>query len=198
MSREELVTVCRHPGDRQIAEVPLSDLWNFHMRGISGGAIVSAGQDSLYARMSCASIPEGVVFSHSCEHGPPPHEILVCITQSGNDRVLYRRLRRQLDPEWGKRYKRIPEEVAAARKERERRRAEAEAYVAGLDLREVAQKLHVTVPTVRAYIKRGKLKAMKLDSTFCYLVRKHRSDDDRREFRGYRVSRAEVSAFGQS
>ncbi len=47
------------------------------------------------ARMSCRWIPEEDAdwFGHSCTHGPPPHDILVCITQKENSKRLYERLR---------------------------------------------------------------------------------------------------------
>jgi hypothetical protein len=43
--------------------------------------------------MSCAAAPWAALFGHSCAHGEGPHDILVCITRSGNPRG-YQNLRR--------------------------------------------------------------------------------------------------------
>ena len=97
------VTVRRHWQDYRLAEVPLSKLWGFHIDLISGGVGVPSPHPMLYAYMWCTDLPKGIDFAHSCRHGPPPHPIKVCITQAGNDRAIYRALRRLVEPSWGKR-----------------------------------------------------------------------------------------------
>jgi hypothetical protein len=46
----------------------------------------------LYARMWCNILVSDAV-ARTCEHGPPPHEILVCIVQKDNARALFKHLR---------------------------------------------------------------------------------------------------------
>jgi hypothetical protein len=88
------VKVCRHPGTGVYVSVPFYALGHFHFRDESGGVQRRSGRPFLYARMSCRWIPEDAYFfGHSCTHGPPPHDILVCITQVANSKALYRKLR---------------------------------------------------------------------------------------------------------
>ena len=89
---EDIVNVRRHWNDHRILAVPVSELRDFHMRSSSGGVGARSPRPLLHARMLCTCIPNGSDFPHSCEHGPPPHDILVCITQVDNADV-YKRLR---------------------------------------------------------------------------------------------------------
>jgi hypothetical protein len=79
-----IVSVRRQWNDQRTIDVPLSDLWDFHYRSVSGGIQVRLPRPFLHARMLCTSIPDGSDFPHSCQHGPPPHEILVCICKKDN------------------------------------------------------------------------------------------------------------------
>ncbi len=90
LTESEQVQVCRHPGSSSIP-VPLSTLSDFHLSRVSGGVGKSSPYPMLYARMWCSEIPEEdrPHFGHTCQHGPPPHHILVCITKSGNPKRLY-------------------------------------------------------------------------------------------------------------
>jgi hypothetical protein len=84
------VTVRRHwSGPGNTLTIPVRELRDFHSRDISGGVQVRSPRPFLHARMLCTSIPEGHPFPHSCRHGPPPHEILVCITRTDNDKATY-------------------------------------------------------------------------------------------------------------
>jgi hypothetical protein len=69
--------------------VPLEDLWDFHWRSVSGGVQTRSPRPFLHARMLCSSIPNGSTFPHSCGHGPPPHDILVCVVKKDNDKAVY-------------------------------------------------------------------------------------------------------------
>ena len=89
---DTMVTVCRHPGDDRSVAVPFSSLQDFHLKVVSGGVKARSAHPMLYARMWCSEIPKGEEFGHSCLHGPPPHEILVCITKSAIPGKLYKML----------------------------------------------------------------------------------------------------------
>ena len=54
----------------------------------TGGATSVAPREFLHANMSCAVIPDGAYFGHSCQHRPPPHIIKVCIVKSDNRRIF--------------------------------------------------------------------------------------------------------------
>ena len=83
----QLITVRRQPNDWRAAQVPFSELTDFHLTQVSGGLGSVTLHYGLYARMWCSSIPEGVEFAHSCQHGPPPHEILVVINRQDNGEI---------------------------------------------------------------------------------------------------------------
>jgi hypothetical protein len=84
---ETLVVVRRHWNDWVSGEVKYQDLRDFHWRDSSGGVGQRSPRPMLYARMFCNALISGSV-SHSCEHGPPPHDILVCITKSDNRKIF--------------------------------------------------------------------------------------------------------------
>jgi hypothetical protein len=97
-TEDTLVTVRRQWNDSgHTARVRLTDLRHFHFRttgggyGASGGFGNTAPKPFLHARMWCDRVVDGEV-GHSCIHGPAPHEILVCITQTDNGKPLFRRL----------------------------------------------------------------------------------------------------------
>ena len=85
----QIVTVVRHPGEWRSIDIPFSLLEDFQLSSVSGGVGVPSAYPKLYARMFCTDIPEDAEFAHTCEHGPPPHEILVCIIKSLNAGKLY-------------------------------------------------------------------------------------------------------------
>jgi hypothetical protein len=83
------VTVRRQWNGHDTLVVPVSQLRDFHWRDLGGGCGQRAPRQFLHARMLCTSIPDGSYFPHSCRHGPPPHEILVCIVKKDNTKPLY-------------------------------------------------------------------------------------------------------------
>ena len=92
---DTLVSVRRHWSDSgNIGKVPLAHLWDFHYRRACGGTGAPSPRPMLYARMQCDALVSGSV-SHSCRHGPPPHEILVCITAKDNGRAVHKALAAQ-------------------------------------------------------------------------------------------------------
>jgi hypothetical protein len=91
---ETLVTVRRQWDDTgRTGRVRLADLRHFHYRTSSGGygKQTGFGKPYLHARMWCDKLADGEI-GHSCRHGPPPHEVLVCITQTDNGKPLYTQL----------------------------------------------------------------------------------------------------------
>jgi len=97
ISPDEKILVCRQPRDWRVIKVPFSALDDLHFRYESGGVGQVSSYPVLYARMWCSDIPDDAEFGHSCAHGPPPHEILVCILKNHNPSKLYRQLLAQLD-----------------------------------------------------------------------------------------------------
>jgi len=69
-------------------DVPRAALSGFNWTRYSGGATSVAPREFLHANMSCAVIPDGAYFGHSCQHRPPPHIIKVCIVKSDNRRIF--------------------------------------------------------------------------------------------------------------
>ncbi len=89
---DELVTVARGHDDEATIEVPEEELSGFHYASFSGGQGGRVRGRELAAYMLCTAIPFGQYFGHSCEHGPPPHNIKVLIPRRKNDRDTYGRL----------------------------------------------------------------------------------------------------------
>lgn len=88
---EKIVVVTRQPGDGKEAKYNESDIEGFHWSNISGGINVPLTQYYLCCYVWCNQMIEGVL-AHSCLHGEGPHHIKVCITQKGNNSLLYKRL----------------------------------------------------------------------------------------------------------
>lgn len=77
------VTVSRHPRDRRTVTVDDAVLSGWHVTRRTGGLHLGTGGPKLAAYMSCAEIPAGVPFGHSCRHGRPPHRIKVIVRGCG-------------------------------------------------------------------------------------------------------------------
>ena len=100
LSGDELIIIRRQWNDWRKIQIPLSCLFNFHVSAYSGGVKARSPYPMLYAIIKCTDIPEGEEFGHSCHHGPPPHNIKVCIVQRDNPKELYMKLRKMVDPDW--------------------------------------------------------------------------------------------------
>ena len=85
---DTLLAVRRQPTNRRIGKVRLGDIRNLHWRRQSGG-IKSRfmAQPFVFGLILCTDIVEGRI-AHSCQHGPPPHEVLVCMCQKDNPAAL--------------------------------------------------------------------------------------------------------------
>jgi hypothetical protein len=91
-----IVIVRRQWNDYRQGRVELGKLRNFHWRETSGGFGGRSPYPMRYARMWCDALIDGEV-GHSCEHGPGPHEILVCIVKKDNDKAVIRAIDEVLD-----------------------------------------------------------------------------------------------------
>ncbi len=78
-----VVWVRRQFHQRQIAAYDLSDIEGWRQSEVSGGTHQRANRRYWHAYVWCNAMIEGSV-AHSCEHGPPPHRIKVCITKNLN------------------------------------------------------------------------------------------------------------------
>jgi len=54
--------------------------------GCVGGGIQQRSALHVYGYVFCNELAGGKL-AHSCRHGPPPHEIKVCITKKHNEQV---------------------------------------------------------------------------------------------------------------
>ena len=83
-----IITVCRAPGDWQKARYRLDSATWFRFDSVSGGVGKSTNQH-VYCNVWCDGMIDGEL-AHSCMHGPPPHEIKVCVTKTDNSEEAIR------------------------------------------------------------------------------------------------------------
>lgn len=88
---QPLVEVRRQWNDWRIATYRVSDVWGLHWSGESGGVRARSPRYFLHGYVLCNGMVGGEL-AHSCRHGPPPHEIKVCILERGNEKVFARLL----------------------------------------------------------------------------------------------------------
>ena len=94
----EYVWVRRQWNDaRRLGKVPLSALRKPRWDVLSGGLNHWTPQPFIHAYMMCDSVVEGRI-GHSCRHGPPPHEVKVCVTRKGNNSRVFARLLEMVGP----------------------------------------------------------------------------------------------------
>jgi len=79
------IKIRRQWNSYRIATTLLEYLEKFHWDNVSGGVCKRSPQYFLHAKVLCTTIVGD--FDHSCEHGPPPHEIKVCIVKKDNKEV---------------------------------------------------------------------------------------------------------------
>jgi hypothetical protein len=88
VTADTLLAVRRHPTDRRIGKVRLGDIQHIQWRTQSGGRKSRfMAQPFVFGRIPCTQIVEGRI-AHTCQHGPPPHEVLVCMCQKDNPKEL--------------------------------------------------------------------------------------------------------------
>ncbi|MGD0575846.1 MAG: hypothetical protein ABSB61_10845 [Anaerolineales bacterium] len=88
---ETPVSIKRGWFDGGIVAVPLGVLEGFHMSGVGGGIGHAFPRAMLCTYMSCADLPKGQWFGHSCAHGEGPHWIKVAMTRLSN-KAIYSKL----------------------------------------------------------------------------------------------------------
>ncbi len=84
---DEIVVVRRHWDDWRRATVRRSSLGGLRMDRVSGGVGRVSPYPMVYGYIWCDQIIDGELV-HSCEHGPPPHEIKVVVVEDDNTRKL--------------------------------------------------------------------------------------------------------------
>lgn len=81
-----VVWVRRQFDDHRHAAYRLADVDGWHWSNISGGVMHRANRYYLHGYVWCDGMIAGVL-SHSCQHGPPPHRVKVCVTRKGNEKL---------------------------------------------------------------------------------------------------------------
>jgi hypothetical protein len=79
------VKVRRQPDDRRIATYDLQNVWGLRWDNVGGGVMRGSAMH-VYGYVMCDGMIDGEL-AHSCRHGPPPHEIKVCITKKHNEQL---------------------------------------------------------------------------------------------------------------
>ncbi len=88
ITADTLLAVRRYPTNRRIGKVRLGDIRHIHWRSQSGGRRSRfMAQPFVFGLIPCTKIVEGSI-AHTCQHGPPPHEVLVCMCQKDNPKDL--------------------------------------------------------------------------------------------------------------
>jgi hypothetical protein len=81
-----VVWVRRQFNSRKHAAYRLADVSNWHWSQWSGGIGRKANRHYLHGYVWCDALIAGRL-GHTCQHGPPPHHIKVCVTKKGNEKV---------------------------------------------------------------------------------------------------------------
>lgn len=80
-----VVWVRRQFNSRKHAAYRLADIDGWHWSNMSGGIVRRANGYYLHAYVWCDAMIAGTI-GHTCEHGPTPHRIKVCVTKKGNEK----------------------------------------------------------------------------------------------------------------
>lgn len=80
---EITVEVRRHPQDWQTATYRLVNVDALHWSSVSGGVARATAKPALFGYVLCNAMLSGEI-AHSCQHGPPPHRVLVCLPKVAN------------------------------------------------------------------------------------------------------------------
>ena len=82
-----LVRVRRQWNDQRIGTVRWSDLGNPRWDIVSGGTQVRSPQPFIHAYVYCDKVRGNI--AHSCNHGPGPHNIKVCLVKKDNSKEVW-------------------------------------------------------------------------------------------------------------
>jgi hypothetical protein len=88
---DPIVTIRRAWSDQLCATVRLSSLTGLRWDISSGGVRAPTPQPFVHGYVWCDSLLDGEL-SHSCQHGPPPHPIKVCVVKKDNDPAVFRQI----------------------------------------------------------------------------------------------------------
>ena len=94
------VFVRRHPTDWQTAEYSSDKIYRLRWDSMSGGVGRATSHPALFCYVMCDEMISGEL-AHSCRHGPPPHEIKVCLVKKLNKDHWPDLVDRVADPEHG-------------------------------------------------------------------------------------------------
>ena len=81
------VRVRRQWNDKRIGAVRWSDLANPRWDVISGGTQVRSPQPFIHAYVYCDKVKGHI--AHTCNHGPGPHNIKVCLVKKDNSKEVW-------------------------------------------------------------------------------------------------------------
>lgn len=96
---DDVVQVRRQWNSYDSGTVRAGDLRRLHWSDISGSIHNSHGRSPrpmVHAQVNCDRV-EGLAYSHSCVHGPPPHRINVTIVAKDNRREVMQWAKEQAD-----------------------------------------------------------------------------------------------------
>ncbi len=80
-----IVWVRRQFNSRKHAAYRLAEVSEWHWSNMSGGIVRRANRHYLHGYVWCDAMIAGKL-AHTCQHGPPPHRIKVCVTKKGNEK----------------------------------------------------------------------------------------------------------------
>ena len=80
-----IVWVRRQFNSRKHAAYRLAEVSEWHWSNMSGGIVRRANRHYLHGYVWCDAMIAGRL-AHTCQHGPPPHRIKVCVTKKGNEK----------------------------------------------------------------------------------------------------------------
>ena len=92
----DVVYIRRQWDDWRIASVPLGALSGLAWDDVSGGVYSKAPQPFIHGYVRCSDVVGDI--AHSCQHGPGPHRIKVCIVKKDNDPEVFARLLKIVGP----------------------------------------------------------------------------------------------------
>ena len=87
MHRRATVRIRRQWNDHRIATVRWEDISNPRWDIVSGGTQVKAPQPFIHAYVNCDKVKGDI--AHSCNHGPGPHNIKVCLVKKDNAKEVW-------------------------------------------------------------------------------------------------------------
>jgi hypothetical protein len=94
-----VINVRRQWSDWRMATYRRTDVSDLHWRVVGGGVNALLPAPFVHGRVLCDAMISGEL-AHSCSHGPPPHDILVCVLKKDNLK-LWPEIEREIGPRPG-------------------------------------------------------------------------------------------------